>query len=186
MTLPIVLFWLAQAGARALAWVTPRWRARDNQRMIRENGARDSLHFTFHRQQLTILLACLVPAGIVAYLPAWHHGFALGMLAYLAAALCLFGHVFNPRLNEARGKARWYVSQDPRAAWFDRQLVTMASRQLSREINAGFYKRRLKPEEVAARAAYLLEGITRWALIGTAALDGLALYLIAHQLHYTP
>ena len=96
---------LLHLASLAYAWNLPYWMARDDQRIIRENGARNSLRGTFHRQRLTIRAALVLlgaaPWGWAgARTGSWWA--VVGALAYFALSGAWFLRTFNSELNLSR------------------------------------------------------------------------------------
>ncbi|QKG56985.1 hypothetical protein GKZ68_10320 [Hymenobacter sp. BRD128] len=120
---------LTHVAALALFWYAPRFWVAQDVKAFAANGSADSLHGVFHRQRLTWRLGFLVLVAGLASLPFWGQWWALAT-HYLALAQlggAYFFYDFNPRLSRARGLDPYYVSFDPRAAWFpDRWLAGKA------------------------------------------------------------
>jgi hypothetical protein len=125
-----------QAVAIVFVRIQPEWQGRDDNRRIREDGAANSKHTVFHRQNWFKRGGITTAIGCAAWLPAllfpavglaWG-AFALGVLCYGLFAAGVFVAWFNPGLSERRGLAKWYVSREPRAAYWDRTLVYLATR----------------------------------------------------------
>ncbi len=119
---------LAHAAALAAFWWLPDWAARRDAALFTANPASDDFHRVFHRQRLLeragIFAAVLLLSGVAAqlsgvtpYIPA---------AGLLAAGAGLWAYRFNPLLNRYRALpyvGPWYVSPDPRAAWFPDRLL---------------------------------------------------------------
>jgi hypothetical protein len=127
-----LLLLLAQAAGLG-AWVAfTRWEVRQNARLIRADGARDSLHAAFHRQRTLLRLGVALALAGAAALPLLGTGYPLllGVLALLLGCGAYFTWAFTPQLNVARGLPRYYVSFAPQAAHFpDRLLASRAARR---------------------------------------------------------
>jgi hypothetical protein len=123
---------LAQAASLG-AWVAfTRWEVRQNARLIRADGPRDSLHAAFHRQRTLLRLGVALALAGAGALPLLGTGYPLllGGLALLLGCGAYFAWAFTPQLNVARGLPRYYVSFAPQAAHFpDRLLAARAARR---------------------------------------------------------
>lgn len=163
---------LLHLASLAYAGNLPYWMARDDQRIIRQNGARNSLRGVFHRQRLCIR-AGLVLAGAAPWAWAGAHSGSwwavVGALAYFAVAGAWFLRRFNPELNLSRDppKPANYVSLSPHAARFDKWFADRARADVRAEVGSAH-----NAINVAFRAARLLESYTRRLLIITCAIAG--------------
>ena len=124
---------LAHLAALALSWYAPRFWVWMDVRAFQADGAKDSLHQSFHAQRLTWRVAVLLLVTALASVPARHGGqwaFTASGVGLVAIGAAYFFYDFSPRLNRARNLpyvAAYYVSFDPRAALFpDRYLATQA------------------------------------------------------------
>lgn len=141
----------------------PFWMARDDERLIRLNGPRNTLRGVFHRQRL-LIRASLVALGALPWaLNGWHSGSQwawAGVAAYFLLAGAWFLRTFNPQLNLQREppKATWYVSLSEHASRFDQFFINMARAQMSGGATELAIQR---------RAGIILESVTRWLLYAT-------------------
>ncbi|SNC62165.1 hypothetical protein SAMN06265337_0615 [Hymenobacter gelipurpurascens] len=93
-----------------------------------ENGSKDSLLRTFHRQRW--MWRCLITLAIAftASLPVWGNWLAFGIsfLGLLLLGTAYWVYYFNPALNEARKLpyvGKYHVSWNPLAAYFPDRYV---------------------------------------------------------------
>ncbi|KAA9333424.1 hypothetical protein F0P96_10670 [Hymenobacter busanensis] len=121
---------LAHVVALALFGLLTEWEIGYNARRIQRDGAKDSLHDTFHRQRFTLRAAVAVLVASGASLPAWGHWLSCGLSAWalLVAGAVWFGYRFNTGLNRARGLPAYYVSFATFASRFDRFIADKVRR----------------------------------------------------------
>lgn len=131
--------WLLLTHPAALAafWWLPGWAARRDAARFNAAPAADDLHAVFHRQRLLERAGLFVGVALLSGVPALLSGvtpYIMSTLGLLSAAAGIWAYRFNPLLNVARGLpyvSQWYVSPDPRAAYFpDRLLWARAVRAL--------------------------------------------------------
>jgi hypothetical protein len=154
---------LAQGAALALLAYAPIFWIRKDASAFAADPARDVFHRRFHRQRLTWRLAATAAIALLGSLPSLRAGWGPYLLASAGLAsvgLAYFFYAFNPGLNQARQLPyvdRYYVSADPRAAWFpDRWLWQRACRTYPGASSAEL--RRLY-------AGHLLRQLCRWVLL---------------------
>lgn len=113
-----------------VVWALPGWQARHHNKLIRENGSKDTLKKLFHHKWFIIRSFIIVGTAVIVHLPiAEHHTLFLVRVAlFTLTAFAWFGWNFTPLLNQKRNIDEWYVSRDPRAAFTDRSIMWLAGK----------------------------------------------------------
>lgn len=134
-------------------YFVPRWQVRLHNKLIRENGSRDSLKKIFHHKWFVIRVFIFVITAFIIHIPVVdaHLIYMVRVICFTVLALAYFGYTFNPRLNIKRNLKEWYISRDPKASFTDRVIVTLAD------------KRNVEPEWLAERL-FLIGLIVTFAL----------------------
>ncbi|MDF7810681.1 hypothetical protein [Hymenobacter sp. YC55] len=115
-----------------LYWLHPRIWVKLDVKRFTEDGSKNSLLRTFHRQRATWRAIVTIVVAVAASLPTWGYWlpFGLSLIGLLALAAAYWTFDFNPRLNVARKLpyvGEWHVSWNPNGAFFpDRYIWTRA------------------------------------------------------------
>ncbi|GAB2865832.1 hypothetical protein [Hymenobacter ruber] len=180
--------WLLLTHGLALALLAyaPFWWIKRDAADFARNPADDSYHGVFHRQRATWRAAFTMVVAGAASLPMVSHPwycFALSMGGLLAIGTGWFAYVFNPGINRARNLpyvGPYYVSPDPRAAFFPDRLIWNRSAARAKAFLHGFGTARdnqlLAAQYAAATLRHLLmAALIAGCLIYAAAVAGLLL-----------
>jgi hypothetical protein len=121
----IYALFLTLPPALWLLWKLPYWEAARDYAAIVANGAADNLHEAFHQGRALRRLGIVAAIGAAAALPLWGHWASWSALvgALVVGGLGWFFYEFNPTLSWLRGLPPYYVSADPRAAYFPDRLL---------------------------------------------------------------
>lgn len=120
---------ISHALAAVLIVVLTEVEIRYNLNRIADNGSKDSLRDTFHRQRGTLRALAVLLIMAAAAWPAWGHwkAYAQSMGAVLFWTIGWFPFRFNTGLNTGRGLDKYYVSFTTWASKWDKWFVKQAT-----------------------------------------------------------